>query len=182
MAAARPLKDLFAELTGDDAARPEEALAAAGHGDLPAELVAEAVVSYADTAPFEVAEHLAPFVTANSGVPVDGADEPGDWAALLATAPVDDPGFDPALDGAAAGPAEPATVDGDVAFGGGATDGGEPADLDEDAPVEVTGAFDGEVYDTAPLDTAADAVDLPPALSDVDGGDDLDTDPVELDG
>jgi hypothetical protein len=72
MTGARPLKDVFADLLGGgDGARPdpEAALAAAGHPDLPPELVAEAVVSYADTAPVEVAEHLSPYVIAHSGVP-----------------------------------------------------------------------------------------------------------------
>ena len=38
-------------------ADPAEVLRASGHADLPDGLVAEAVVSYADTAPIEVAEH-----------------------------------------------------------------------------------------------------------------------------
>ena len=100
MATARPLHEVLADLVGDgDAARahgdPEAYLAAHGHPDLPPDLVAEAVVSYADTAPVEVAEHLAPYVTTHSAVP---ADEPpaDDWFGLLTTAPTDD--LDPGPD------------------------------------------------------------------------------------
>lgn len=94
MASGRPLHELLADLAGDgDAARahgdPETYLAANGHPDLPPDLVAEAVVSYADTAPVDVAEHLAPYVTTHSAVPTD---EPPaqDWFGLLTTAPAED--------------------------------------------------------------------------------------------
>jgi hypothetical protein len=190
MAAARPLKDVFAELTGDDAARSDEVLAASGHGDLPPDLVAEAVVNYADTAPVEVAEHLGPFVTANSGVPaLDQAEGADDWSALLATAPTVDAGLDPDVDAPGTAdddaPAGEATVD--VDFGGGAAAdlGAEAPDVDADSldeapePVDATveepaaQEFDGNVYDTAaaPID-----------LSDVDDIDGDEVDPAELDG
>ena len=74
---ARPLRDVFADLVGDESARqahaadPEGFLHAAGHPELPGSLVSEAIVNYADTAPAEVAEHLAPFVMAHSPVPVE---------------------------------------------------------------------------------------------------------------
>jgi hypothetical protein len=93
---ARSLHSVFTELTGErDYAEasglgPDEVLAAGGHPDLPEGLVAEAVVNYADTAPFEVAEHLAPYVRANSAVPQSGTAATGDephWYSLLATAP-----------------------------------------------------------------------------------------------
>lgn len=90
MTSARPLRELLADLAGDaHAARahggdPQAYLAAHGHPDLPADLVAEAVVNYADTAPAEVAEHLAPFVTAHTG----GADPEADLFGLLTSAPV----------------------------------------------------------------------------------------------
>lgn len=92
MASARPLRDVFADLvgapgtTGDPAALLREH----GHPGLPDDLVAEAVVSYADTAPVEVAEHLAPYVTAHSVVGADpeAGDEPAaGWLDLLGTAP-----------------------------------------------------------------------------------------------
>jgi hypothetical protein len=73
----RSLRDLFGDLAGDDGARPEEGadlgglLAAEGYPDLPDGLVAEAIVSYAETAPAEVAEHLSPFVMSHSQVPLD---------------------------------------------------------------------------------------------------------------
>ncbi|MFY1696310.1 MULTISPECIES: hypothetical protein [unclassified Solwaraspora] len=91
MAPARSLHEIFAGLSGDAAALDEAAavLDANGYADLPAELLAQAVVSYAETAPVEVAEHLAPFVMAHSQVVGEGA-VPDDLAApldLLASAP-----------------------------------------------------------------------------------------------
>jgi hypothetical protein len=95
MPPARPLRDVFAGLsgTGDgsgaDARSPDALLAEAGHPQLPAGLVAEAVVSYADTAPIEVAEHLAPYVMAHSAVPTDlveDVDQPS-WHEMLSGAP-----------------------------------------------------------------------------------------------
>lgn len=90
----RPLHAVFTELLHDEAARqayaadPAGALEGAGHSGLPDELVAEAVVSFADTAAPAVAEHLAPFVKAHGPVPESGTDpsEP-DGLALLASAP-----------------------------------------------------------------------------------------------
>ena len=83
-----------------------DVLRANGHPDLPDVLVAEAVGSYADTAPIEVAEHLSPYVMAHSSVPVPDlpvVDASG-WLDAVVSAPVVDedlPG-DPAdaLDGA----------------------------------------------------------------------------------
>lgn len=91
MAPARSLHEIFAGLSGDAAALDAAAavLDANGYADLPAELLAQAVVSYAETAPVEVAEHLAPFVMAHSQV-VGEAAVPDDLAApldLLASAP-----------------------------------------------------------------------------------------------
>ncbi len=92
MTSARPLRDVFTDLAGDHATSPDPAavLAASGHADLPEGLVAEAVVNYADTAPIEVAQHLAPFVMANSAVPVTAVYEetPADWLQAVSTAPV----------------------------------------------------------------------------------------------
>ena len=92
MAPARPLRDVFADLIGDPSAADDPAalLRDQGHPGLPDHLVAEAVVSYADTAPVEVAEHLAPYVTAHSAVgadPVPGDEPPAGWLDLLGTAP-----------------------------------------------------------------------------------------------
>jgi hypothetical protein len=110
----RSLRELFASVSdpgGHGVGDPTALLAAGGHGDLPGDLMAEAVVNYADTAPLEVAQHLAPFVMAHSAVP--GAAEAAHWSgddagpdigeafALLSTAPhapdADHP-FDPGLD------------------------------------------------------------------------------------
>jgi hypothetical protein len=113
MASARPLRDVFADLTGGGAVAgdPDALLRDHGHPALPDHLVAEAVISYADTAPVEVAEHLAPYVTAHSAVGADelpGDEPPADWLDLLGTAPADagladEPGdiddLAPALDG-----------------------------------------------------------------------------------
>jgi hypothetical protein len=101
MESAKPLRDVFNELVGDESARGalaadrDAVLRDSGHGDLPGGLVAEAVVSYADTAPVEVAEHLAPFVKAHSAVPADGPaavdPDPATGLDLLATAPAGAP-------------------------------------------------------------------------------------------
>lgn len=105
MDANRPLRVVFDELaTGgaESGSDPAEVLRASGHADLPDGLVAEAVVSYADTAPIGVAEHLAPYVMAHSPVPVlppdsdatsaDASGANGDdgglsWYEALATTP-----------------------------------------------------------------------------------------------
>src|ERR1044072_5836251 len=102
MTSGRPLHELLADLVGDaEAARahgdPETYLAAGGHPDLPPDLVAEAVVSYADTAPVDVAEHLAPSVTNHSAVPADEAPAE-DWFGLVKTSPTDDLDTDPDAD------------------------------------------------------------------------------------
>ena len=127
MASARPLRDVFADLTGggSTAGDPASLLRDQGHPALPDHLVAEAVISYADTAPVEVAEHLAPYVTAHSvvGADVPGDEPPADWLDLLGTAPAD------------AGPAD------------------EPADIDDLGPLpDGFDGFDGfdDVADLGP--------------------------------
>ncbi|WP_127504643.1 hypothetical protein [Actinoplanes solisilvae] len=91
MASARPLRDVFADLTGAPSAAGDPAglLRDQGHPGLPDELVAEAVVSFAETAPVEVAEHLAPYVTAHSAVGAEpgAADVDADWFDLVGTTP-----------------------------------------------------------------------------------------------
>jgi hypothetical protein len=87
----RPLRDVLGEQADRLAEDRQATLDEAGHPDLPDALVAEAVVSYADTAPYQVAEHLAPFVTAHGAVRLQ--ESPGGEADLshglhlLATAP-----------------------------------------------------------------------------------------------
>jgi hypothetical protein len=78
-----PLRDVFARLAGNGG-DPGDFLRG-----LPADLVAEAVVSYADTAPLEVAEHLAPFVSEHSAVG-SGGDASEAWLDLLASAPAEE--------------------------------------------------------------------------------------------
>ncbi|RZU53992.1 hypothetical protein EV385_5929 [Krasilnikovia cinnamomea] len=91
MAPARSLHEIIAGLTGTAGTPVDLAavLRSGGHPDLPEELLAEAVVSFADTAPAEVAEHLAPFVMAHG--PITEGDTVaggiGDLPDLLAAAP-----------------------------------------------------------------------------------------------
>jgi hypothetical protein len=84
----RPLRDVFAGLAEQETG-PEDAGSSipdprsflAEYPDLPDELLVTAIGSYANTAPAEVAEHLARFVAAPDANPVDGLN-------LLASAPV----------------------------------------------------------------------------------------------
>jgi hypothetical protein len=96
MPPARPLRDVFADLTGEGvasvgAATPDELLRAQGHEDLGDDLIGEAVVNFADSAPVELAEHLARFVMAHSPIPLidpeSGTDDLPDWVDLLTSAP-----------------------------------------------------------------------------------------------
>jgi hypothetical protein len=139
MTEVRPLRDLLADLVGDLGVRdggPSAYLAEHGHADLPADLVAEAVVSYADTAPPAVAEQLAPFVTAHTA----GDEEPADWFDLLTSAPADLPDDLDALDSAPtpwAGDDFDADPGPALDFGTGATDLDAPtADDDVDEPLD----------------------------------------------
>lgn len=182
MASVRPLRELLADLVGDASARaggPEAYLAEHGHPDLPAELVAEAVVSFADTAPPEVAEHLAPFVTAHTA----GDEDPGDWFGLLASAELpDDPD---ALDG----DPEPWSMDDfdsdpgpGLDFGAGAVDtldaldGVDHADApDDDAPTDWPAAVDH----TPPAEEPVEEPSPEDVIEDVDDDDDPDDDSVD---
>lgn len=177
MAAVRPLRELLADLVGDSSVRPggpSAYLAEHGHVDLPADLVAEAVVSYADTAPPEVAEQLAPFVTAHTA----GDEESADWFDLLTSASADLPDDLDALDSAPA-PWTGDDFDADpgpaLDFGTGATDIDAPAaddDLDE--------AFEAETAADWPATERSDAAAVAPDAMDVAVealDDDLDDDP-----
>jgi hypothetical protein len=98
MPPARPLRDVFTDLTGEGATsagtEPDELLRAQGHEDLGDDLIGEALVNFADSAPVEVAEHLARFVIAHSPVPLidpaSAADDLPDWVDLLSSAPAVD--------------------------------------------------------------------------------------------
>jgi hypothetical protein len=193
MSSTRPLHELLADLAGDaDAGRahgdPEAYLAANGHADLPPDLVAEAVVSYADTAPVEVAEHLAPFVTTHSAVPAE--DPPSDdWFDLLTTAPApaDDLDADPGLDDDLSDDA-PWSPDDDAPgpgldFGTGSTDDldAPPADTDDTTPDDDTPAPDHDqptpsAWTDLPPETDLD--DLPASPADATDSD-SDADPDE---
>jgi hypothetical protein len=206
MASARPLRDVFADLIGGGNATddPQALLGDHGHPALPEHLVAEAVVSYADTAPAEVAEHLAPYVTTHSAVGADPmpADEPpAGWLDLLSTAPagpgladepadlddltpppdglddagVDDPG--PGLDfGSGAG----------FETGGGPDDAG-PEGPDDDAEIEHPTDELGQMPATDPTDLdddggveagwMADDLTADPSGEDEADADDDDTEP-----
>jgi hypothetical protein len=167
MPPARPLRDVFADLSGTadgsgvDGRSPEALLAEAGHPQLPAGLVAEAVVSYADTAPIEVAEHLAPYVMAHSAVPtdvVDDVDQPR-WFELLSAAP-DPAGIEPlpAVDHPGPEAVDPTAH---VWFGAGATDAA--VDLDFGHGAAGTDVASGHEHGTHPGHLAA--------LGDGPGGD-----------
>ncbi|MDG4822727.1 hypothetical protein O7635_12790 [Asanoa sp. WMMD1127] len=180
---ARPLKDVLTDLVGDPSAAAD-ALAGAGH-DLPPELVAEAVVSFAGTAPAEVAEHLAPFVTAHSGVPVESElDAPADWFELLATAPETGAELDEGL--AAAPDSADGPGLGELDFGAGADAADADLDLDpnpggdlDDEPVAAGGV---DETDLAEPSTDLDQVDPDPTDAGFDDGDADETDLDDLDG
>lgn len=203
MDATRPLHDVFADLAGTGDGEPAEVLRANGHEDLPDGLVAEAVVNYADTAPMEVAEHLAPFVRAHSPVPsTDPSLAAPTWLDALRTAPaMVDPGTD--LDAATnafdLGADEAAGLD-PTAFDPGTFD---PAAHDATADEAAFGQGDsGPAYgpaaqppaDEAPIDDyppvdattppgrpeeGLDALGIP--STDGGDGDDLGDDPARLD-
>jgi hypothetical protein len=172
MASAHPLRDVFSELAATDraATQADAVLEAHGHADLPDGLVAEAVVSYADTAPVEVAEHLAPYVMAHSAVypAADlAAGQPGGWLDVLVAAP-EPLAADEAPDGPT--PAQPPALDPDPAdldFGTGdlaapawaGSDGDAGADLD--VPVQLD-PLDEIVLPTTP------AIELVPDVPDLD--------------
>jgi hypothetical protein len=181
MESARPLRDVFADLVGDESARQDRAadpagfLAAHGHADLPDSLVAEAIVNYADIAPAEVAEHLAPFVMAHSPVPLDDltVDDTGsiDGLDLLATAPpelvIDD---------------EPADAD-DLAVFADAEDS-DTADTDDTADDSLTLDFGhGDAMAAAPAlapDEPDDELDEPDEPDTTDGMTDVIPDSSEI--
>jgi hypothetical protein len=185
-AAARPLRDVLAEVVnggpGRDAALADPAafLRAAGHGDLPPELVTEAVVHHAASAPLPVAEHLASFVVAHG--PVDG--DPVD----LDTEP---PSALDALDALGSySVVEPDGLDDELAFGVGGSElsavAAEPDDeLDELDALALTGGGEPALDQRSELDSPAgfeltdddhDVVD--PDIDDIDDIDDLDVDGV----
>lgn len=162
MQPARPLRDVFDEVArGGLGADPADTLADSGHGDLPDQLVSEAIVSYTDTAPIEVAAHLAPFVKLHSAVPVDDAGDAEDLPAgsgldLLATAPdpiTPDPS---APDPTASDPTGP-----ELEAGGGHLS--EPAS----DPAEYADALDFGFGSGAAGDRAVEAAE--PSIEDIDG-------------
>ncbi|HEX6234890.1 MAG TPA: hypothetical protein VFZ63_17300 [Jiangellaceae bacterium] len=178
MTQGRPLHTVFTELLRDDVARqayaadPGGLLDAAGHGELPDDLLAEAIVSFADTAPPEVAEHLAPFVMAHSAVPLDDTEPPVATTGLelLADAPADvadnagADDLDAVFDGTQleAGPAfvDPGTSLDDLDFGGGAKDTAQPAE-DPGTPIETP--HSAEMLEADAFDELGPVDDLPPS-------------------
>jgi len=200
----RPLHDVFSGLAGTaGGAEPADVLRANGHEALPDGLVAEAVVTYADTAPIEVAEHLSAFVQAHSPVPrTDPGTEAPAWLDALATAPagVDIPGDpDPGGDldtgvgdpaAAWTAPTEPAAASDDFDDADGAGFGAGAQGPATDGAAEARQAEpDHGFSDGARPDDGVGAFDdlhLPPTGAvgrpDLDADpDDLDTDPADLD-
>jgi hypothetical protein len=177
MASARPLRDVFADLVGAPSAADDPAafLRDHGHSGLPDDLVAEAVVSYADTAPVEVAEHLAPYVTAHSAAgdePVGGDEPAAGWLDLLGTAP-DVSADEPAdLDGPAPAPGGSDTtvdVDPDLTLDFGTGAGPDAATQPDDGFED--GGQHGLVEilaDPAELDERDDAAGWVPTEQDTD--------------
>jgi hypothetical protein len=189
---ARSLHEVFASLAGDTAGDPGAALAAAGHGELPADLLNEAVVSYAEVSPPEVAEHLSPVV-------LGASEDPGLALELLSSAPQvswDDVPEEPVVEAADAADDVP-----DLDFGlgdegpddlGGLDQLDDLGDLDDlDAPAATAPAGDvpafatGEAGDDLALPEDAEDLSAPgladegwdvdPAWDDTtDGSDDLD--------
>ena len=181
MTEGRPLHTVFTELLRDDVARqayaadPGGLLGPAGHGELPEDLLAEAIVSFADTAPPQVAEHLAPFVMAHSAVPLGDAEPPAAITGLelLAEAPavvadesgVDD--LDPGLDEARSA-AEPAFLDSGspldaLDFGAGSGGITHPADDLPAMPVDAAQPVEGPTDDA--FDEIGPVEDLPPSVA-----------------
>jgi hypothetical protein len=170
MAPARALHELLAGLTGDAARASgdrEAYLADNGHPDLPPDLVAEAVVSYADTAPVEVAEHLAPYVTAHSAVPT-GEPPPEDWFTLLSTSPTEPPqDLDP----------DP-TPDPEATL---ADDPGPTLDFGTGAPTTPPDPSTMDTPEEPPATTAATTEPPSPPDDPTPTWPDLEPDPVDLD-
>jgi hypothetical protein len=185
--AVRPLRELLADLVGDAAARaggPEAYLAEHGHTDLPPDLLAEAVVSFADTAPPELAEQLAPFVTAHTA-----GEEPADWFDLLTTASPDLTGDVDGVDEVDDGP-EPeddpwpdlGTDPGaDLDFGAGSLDDVDGANERPDHAAEPAEAFDWPADQVEDASTDTVEPDAPTQDVGLDDGDpdDLDEDADE---
>ncbi|MEU4221389.1 hypothetical protein [Actinoplanes sp. NPDC026623] len=144
MAPARSLHEIIAGLAGDAGTPGDLAavLRAGGHPDLPEDLLAEAVVSFAGTAPAEVAEHLAPFVMAHGPIADDdtAAGEIGALPGLLATVPAAELDDDSA----------PAVPEIDSPFGAHDADAAQQPDVDDDDDVDDVPAESG----WAPLDPA----------------------------
>lgn len=185
MESGRPLREAFAELLNDESARsayatdPDGFLGAYGHGDLPGSLVAEAIVSFADSASPAVAEHLAPYVIAQSGAAEPGEDAPADpgfGLDLLATAPagleLDEPMFDDT--GAVPGPPIPHTGDAPTDAEPGLDAGEHPADLGDQSTGTGEHTADAAEH-PADLDFGTGWIDALPQLDvALDAGPELD--------
>jgi hypothetical protein len=175
---------VFAEIAGGTGRDPAELLASGGHPEIPSDLVAEALVSYADTAPVEVAAHLAPFVTVHSPLarsldaaapdsaePTPGS-EPGWGLDLLASVPdlawaAGEPAFDgPDVAGVLVPAATGADLDLDVDFGEGADLATtlDDAGLD-DAGLDDAGLDDAGLDDAGRGESALDFEDVVPVES-----------------
>ncbi|MBA0125021.1 hypothetical protein H0B56_05650 [Haloechinothrix sp. YIM 98757] len=167
----RPLRDVFDELIEADPAERDVAalLRESGYSDLPDDVLSEAIVSYAETAPVEVAEHLAPFVTAHatpgSGDAAGTRPAPEHGLDLLASMPApeqidDTPATDPVPD---------------IAFGTGSDDTGiDDLDFGAGDPASgVTTSAEATSGDTVePGTPAGSATPGEPALEDAGPADD----------
>ncbi len=139
MDAHRSLLEIFDRVVAGDEPDPAAALRAAGHAELPAHLLDQALVGYCDTAPIEVAEQLEPYVAA---VTAQAGPDPATGLELLDHAPAagvlpDDLDF-------GAGAAVPDDL-GPVSHGG--IDPVGTAPLDATDPFDSTGPFHANPVD-----------------------------------
>ena len=148
------LHEVFAGMSGGtSAAEARGLLNESGFGEIPAPLLAEAIASYAGTAPIEVAEHLAPFAVAQ-----------GPLASFTDGSPADAQGLDAGLDLLTSAPLPPPVPD------------LEPDPFEPDAGLDAA-----EDLVDADLDAAGLDVDPARALDDADI-DPADLDASELEG
>lgn len=183
------LRDAIEGLLGPTTQRPAaDALADEGHDDLSSELFGTALGHYADTAPIEHADALAPIVTRASSVPYEADDLPdsdlpmdddplalfdaADPAAMLAEAADDaaDDAFDEAADAPDAGEAvEDLTETADGPFADFGDDFGDDTDFGDETAFGDDTDFDDETDLDDLVGTVASA-DQPTAGEDFGGG------------
>jgi hypothetical protein len=195
------------ELVGTDAFRSSDVainvsksravLDEAGHLELDPDLYGEALVHYADTAPIEIADLLAPIVTDASVVPFDRELDPVGLSSARADADIDPEEFDDndlinedQAGGISAAPSpepmfEPGEVDEDFSshegFGAGA--GALTGDAPEESGDDIDHALDAPdelAFDTTSDEESTWAInELPDVLNEIDSEPDDDEFEIE---